>query len=127
MLDVKFIRENLELVEKSAREKGYKVNIREVVSLDDERKVMLSEIESLRQKRNEIAATMKSGKPDDALIEKGKKIKTELAEKEKALAKVEDDLTALLKTVPNIIFDDGTSIYLKNIVNLYIKNIILVV
>ena len=106
MLDVKFIRENLELVEKSAREKGYKVNIHEVVSLDDERKVMLSEIESLRQKRNEIAATMKSGKPDDALIEEGKKIKTELAEKEKALAKVEDDLTALLKTVPNIIFDD---------------------
>ena len=106
MLDVKFIRENLELVEKSAREKGYKVNIHEVVSLDDERKVMLSEIESLRQKRNEIAATMKSGKPDDALIEEGKKIKIELAEKEKALAKVEDDLTALLKTVPNIIFDD---------------------
>ena len=106
MLDVKFIRENLELVEKSAREKGYKVNIHEVVSLDDERKVMLSEIESLRQKRNEIAATMKSGKPNDALIEEGKKIKTELAEKEKALAKVEDDLTALLKTVPNIIFDD---------------------
>lgn len=106
MLDVKFIRENLELVEKSAREKGYKVNIHEVVSLDDERKVMLSEIESLRQKRNEIAATMKSGKPDDALIEEGKKIKTELAEKEKALAKVEDDLTVLLKTVPNIIFDD---------------------
>lgn len=106
MLDVKFIRENLELVEKSAREKGYKVNIHEVVSLDDERKVMLSEIESLRQKRNEIAATMKSGKPDDVLIEEGKKIKTELAEKEKALAKVEDDLTALLKTVPNIIFDD---------------------
>ena len=106
MLDVKFIRENLELVEKSAREKGYKVNIHEVVSLDDERKVMLSEIESLRQKRNEIAATMKSGKPNDALIEEGKKIKIELAEKEKALAKVEDDLTALLKTVPNIIFDD---------------------
>ena len=31
MLDVKFIRENTELVEKSAREKGYKINIQELL------------------------------------------------------------------------------------------------
>ena len=35
MLDVKFIRENLELVEKSAKEKGYKINITELLELDD--------------------------------------------------------------------------------------------
>ena len=56
MLDVKFIRENLELVEKSAKEKGYKINIKEVLELDDKRKEELARVEELRRKRNEIAA-----------------------------------------------------------------------
>ncbi len=106
MLDVKFIRENLELVEKSAREKGYKVDIREVLALDDSRKAMLTEIEVLRQRRNEIAAKMKGGKPEAALIEEGKALKVELSEKEEKLAEVEAKVTAGLKGIPNIIFDD---------------------
>lgn len=106
MLDVKFIRENLELVEKSAREKGYQVKVSEVVELDDARKEMLSEIEELRRERNEIAAKMKGGKPEAELIEAGKAVKVELSEKEKKLAEVEEKLTAMLKSVPNVIFDD---------------------
>lgn len=106
MLDVKFIRENLELVERSAREKGYKVNIAELISLDDSRKEMLSKIEGMRQRRNEIAAKMKGGKPEASLIEEGKALKAELAEKEKKLAEVEEELSKLLKSVPNVIFED---------------------
>lgn len=106
MLDVKFIRENLELVEKSAREKGYQVKVSEVVELDDARKEMLSEIEELRRERNGIAAKMKGGKPEAELIEAGKAVKVELSEKEKKLAEVEEKLTAMLKSVPNVIFDD---------------------
>lgn len=106
MLDVKFIRENLELVEKSAKEKGYKINVKEILDLDDKRKAELVEVEGLRKERNEIAAKMKGGKPEPELIEAGKKIKAELAEKEEKLAKVETELKSILKTVPNIIFDD---------------------
>lgn len=106
MLDVKFIRENLELVEKSAKEKGYKVNVREILDIDDKRKAELTKVEELRQKRNEIAAKMKGGKPEPELIEAGKKIKIELAEKEAKLSETEGVLKALIKTVPNIIFDD---------------------
>lgn len=106
MLDVKFIRENLELVEKSTKEKGYKVNIREILDIDDKRKTELAKVEELRQKRNEIAAKMKGGKPEPELIEAGKKIKIELAEKETKLGETEGALKALIKTVPNIIFDD---------------------
>ena len=106
MLDVKFIRENLELVEKSAREKGYKVDIKEVVRLDDERKVVLAEVEDLRRRRNEVAAKMKGGKPAPELIAEGKKLKKELAEKEQLLDKAQKELDALIKSVPNIIFDD---------------------
>ena len=106
MLDVKFIRENLELVEKSAREKGYKVDVKEVVRLDDERKAVLAEVEDLRRRRNEVAAKMKGGKPAPELIAEGKKLKEELAEKEQLLDKAQKELDALIKRVPNIIFDD---------------------
>ena len=103
---MKFIRENLELVEKSAKEKGYKVKVSEVVEIDDERKQSLVEVEELRRKRNEVAAQMKGGKPAPELITEGKHIKQELAEKEAALEAVENKLKELLKTIPNVIFED---------------------
>lgn len=106
MLDVKFIRENLELVEKSAKEKGYKVNVREVLDLDDKRKKELADVEELRQKRNEIAGKMKGGKPAPELIAEGKRIKEKLAEQEKQLTEVEKKVTDILKQIPNVIFED---------------------
>ena len=106
MLDVKFIRENLELVLKSTREKGYKINVKEILDIDDKRKKELAKVESLRQERNEIASKMKGGKPDAELIERGKKVKKDLAEREEILAGVDAELKAALKAVPNIIFDD---------------------
>ena len=106
MLDVKFIRENLELVEKSAKEKGYRIDVKKVLELDDKRKAELAEVEELRRKRNEIAAKMKGGKPAPELIAEGKKVKDELAEKEQALSSAETGVKDLLKQIPNVIFDD---------------------
>ncbi|MBR5648019.1 serine--tRNA ligase [Candidatus Saccharibacteria bacterium] len=106
MLDIKFIRENLDLVEKSTREKGYKVDIKEIIKLDDDRKSVLAVVEELRKKRNEIAAQMKGGKPSEELIKAGKAIKDELAGEEAKLSEAEEKVNALIKTVPNIIFDD---------------------
>ena len=106
MLDVKFIRDNLALVEKSAKEKGYKIDVGEVVRLDDERKKVLAEVEVLRAKRNEIAGKMKGGKPSPELIAEGKEIKAKLADLEEELKEAESKLNTLVKTVPNVIFDD---------------------
>ena len=106
MLDVKFIRDNLELVEKSAKEKGYKINIKEVLKLDEDRRKKLTRVEELRRERNEIAAKMKGGKPSPELIEAGKKVKEELAKLETGLTEVEAEFRDALKSVPNIIFDD---------------------
>lgn len=106
MLDVKFIRENLELVEKSTKEKGYKIDVSEVLKLDDERKAILAEVETLRARRNEIAGQMKGGKPSVELIAEGKKIKEKLSEIEGKLTEVEGELNTKIKAVPNVIFDD---------------------
>ncbi|MBR3132364.1 serine--tRNA ligase [Candidatus Saccharibacteria bacterium] len=106
MLDVKFIRENFKLVEKSAKEKGYKINVQEVLDLDEKRKKELVKVEDLRRERNEVASKMKGGKPSEELIARGKKIKEELSEKEQALALEEEKLQNLLKQIPNVIFED---------------------
>ena len=106
MLDVRFIRENLALVEKSAKEKGYDIDVKEAIRLDDERKKELAQVEELRRKRNEIAAKMKGGKPDQKLIDEGKNVKNQLAGLEDSLFKIEEKCTSALKKIPNIIFDD---------------------
>lgn len=106
MLDINFIRENLDLVQKSAKEKGYTIDIKKVIELDDSRKSVLQETEELRRKRNEIAAQMKGGKPDPKLIEEGKTIKEQLVSLEEKLASAEKELKAAAKSIPNIIFDD---------------------
>ncbi len=106
MLDINFIRENLDLVQKSAKEKGYTIDIKKVIELDDSRKSVLQETEELRRKRNEIAAQMKGGKPDPKLIEEGKTVKEQLVSLEEKLASAEKELKAAAKSIPNIIFDD---------------------
>ena len=106
MLDINYIRNNFDKVEKSTKEKGYKIDLKQVLDLDDERKALLQDVESLRRERNEIAAQMKGGKPDPELIEKGKQVKSSLASLEEKLVVVEKDAKAALKCVPNIILDD---------------------
>jgi seryl-tRNA synthetase len=106
MLDINFIRENLDLVQKSAKEKGYTIDIKKVIELDDSRKSVLQETEELRRKRNEIAAKMKGGKPDPKLIEEGKTVKEQLVSLEEKLASAEKELKSVAKTIPNIIFED---------------------
>lgn len=106
MLDINYIRKNQELVEKSAKEKGYKVDVKELLRLDDDRRKVLQEVEKLRTERNAIASKMKGGKPSDDLIKQGKEIKAKLAEKEEELNAAENKVKNLVATVPNIIFDD---------------------
>lgn len=106
MLDINFIRKNQALVEKSTREKGYDVDIAELIKLDDTRRSLLQSVESLRQKRNEISSQMKNGQPDSELISQAKDVKAELSSMEPKLDEAEQKLKNLLARVPNIIFDD---------------------
>lgn len=106
MLDINFIRENRELVERSAKEKRYAIDLDALLKLDDSRRELLKTVEAARKTKNDLSAAMKNGRPDPELIEKAKKIKTDLADNESALKEVEEKLKNSLKSVPNIIFDD---------------------
>lgn len=109
MLDIRFIRENAERVQKDALNKGYKnADIQAVISLDDERKALTAQIDELRTRRNQIAASMKNsgGKPSDEQITEGKKIKEELAELEKTYRELDEKLSNALNGIPNILQAD---------------------
>jgi len=106
MLDIRFIRENPDAVQENARVKGYEVSIERLLQLDDERRDLQGQVDELRARRNANAASMKGGKPEQSVIDEGKQIKIELAEREKYLTGVEAEYTDLLKKVPNMAHGD---------------------
>lgn len=102
MLDIRFIREHAELVQKSAKNKGYDVDVAGLLKLDDERRDLQQKVDALRAKRNEISSQMKNGKPSEELVEEGRKIKAELSGLEDKAKANDEAFTAQLKAVPNI-------------------------
>ncbi|MBI2589321.1 serine--tRNA ligase [Candidatus Saccharibacteria bacterium] len=125
MLDIRFIRENAETVEKKAEQKGYKVDVKHLLELDDKRRSLLSEIEELRAKRNELSQSVSvspSPSPEDGdqdimppskeSIAEGRRIKEKLSKFGAELEPVDRKFWALLKAVPNMPTNDvpvGTS------------------
>lgn len=106
MLDIQFIRDNPKLVADKSKQKGYDVDIDQLLELDAERRTRLTQIEGLRQKRNEQAASLKNGKPSDEQIAAGKQLKEELSQRELDLSQIEKKYNELLSVVPNIAQDD---------------------
>lgn len=106
MLDIRFIRENADAVAQNAKNKGYDVDIKRLLSLDDDRRTLQQQVDELREKRNANAAKMKGGKPEQSLVDEGKRIKVELAERESYLSNTDAQYMELLKQVPNMAHHD---------------------
>jgi seryl-tRNA synthetase len=103
MIDIQFVRDNPEVVKEKSKQKGVKVNITKLLELDRDRRELLMQVEELRARRNEVAKLMKSPeRADKTLIERGRNIKIELAEREGYLRETEGEWLELLKQVPNM-------------------------
>ena len=102
MLDIRYIRENADLVQENARRKNYDVDIAELLRLDADRRELSQRVDTLRERRNAIAASMKGGRPEQAAIDEGKQIKVELSEQEGYLTSLDAEVLALHKKVPNM-------------------------
>ncbi len=98
MLDINYIRENLDKVKKSVEARKANVDLEKLLKLDLERREFIKKVDELRAKRNNAA------KAKD--IEIGKKIKGELGELEKKLDEVEKQWNELMLQVPNILLDE---------------------
>ncbi|WP_324665248.1 serine--tRNA ligase [Dehalococcoides mccartyi] len=97
MLDLKFIRENTELVRKAVAARNTDAPIDEILELDSCRRTLSQELDTLRAKRKIIAKQR-----DEAAIEEGRILRGRISELETELSEVEEKLTDRLLRVPNI-------------------------
>jgi seryl-tRNA synthetase len=106
MLDIQFIRDNAEEVAKKSAQKGFEVDVEQLLGFDKKRRELLQQVEELRRQRNESSSQAKGQKPSDEQIKAGRELKDKLADLEHKLSSVEQEFQALLKTVPNMPTDD---------------------
>jgi seryl-tRNA synthetase len=99
MLDIKYIRENKEKVEKNAKNKNRDVDLDKLIATDDKRKTLIKKIDDIRAERNIIS---QQSTDNSQQREKGKKLKEELKALEEELRKVQKDFDNLMLTIPNI-------------------------
>lgn len=104
MIDTKELKSRYDEIKKNIADRYMNVDLDAIIAIQDERYKVLQETEALRAKRNETAAKMK-GKLDAetraALIEEGKNIKTELADKEARLSVLDQQFNEAARTIPN--------------------------
>jgi seryl-tRNA synthetase len=106
MLDIKFIRENLDLVRGSLDKRRSKLDLDKLVDLDNQRRKVLSELEKLRAKKNsandEITSLLKAKKDVKEKIGSMKTIAQQIDVLEDNLRGLEGELDKILLTIPNI-------------------------
>lgn len=98
MLDLKFIKENKELIKENVINRLSSVDIDRLLELSDQKDNLLKEIESLRAKRNKVSKT----KPDAQEIEEMRQIGEEISAHEGRLMPIEEEVNLLLFAVPNL-------------------------
>lgn len=110
MLDLKFVKNNIEDVKKGMAKRRAKINFTSFLENDDNRKALLLEIEALRHKRNvvsdDIAAMKKSGKDAKTPISEMRLVSESIKKLDKELLTIEEDLHAFLISLPNIPHED---------------------
>lgn len=107
MLDIRYVRDNPERVKEFSKQKGYDIDVNHVLKLDEDRRELQQKADELRTERNGIADAMKKaqGKPDSDSIERGRVIKTDLAEIEERLRIIEEEFLVQLRAIPNAPLD----------------------
>jgi seryl-tRNA synthetase len=110
MLDAQFIREHLEAIKTNCRNRNVTADVERVVGLDDERKRLLQETQTLQQRANEgqkLVPKEKDPVKKQALIQENRGLREQIAALEPQTKQVEADLRTLLLTIPNLSHPDA--------------------
>jgi len=105
MLDIKFIKENKELVKMGAKKKHSSFDVEELLKIDEKRISLLSDVEGLRGEQNKMnisIAVEKDFNVRTQMINEMKMVKEDLTKKETELKDVMTEWQALMLQVPNI-------------------------
>ena len=98
MLDIKFIRENPDLVKQNIKNRQARVDVDQLLKLDAKRRKLETELDQLRAERNQASKT----KPTPEIIAEMKKIGDQIKKREEKLAEIMPQFRALLFEVPNL-------------------------
>lgn len=106
MLDLRFIRENADLVKKALVDRNSKLNLDDLIEIDDSRRKILSELEDFRAQKNkandEISVLLKEKKDPKEKIFSMKEISGKIDILESGLKGLQKELETVLLTIPNI-------------------------
>jgi seryl-tRNA synthetase len=106
MLDLKFIRENVDLVKKAAETKNEKVNIDELLDLDKKRRSLISEDEKYKHQKNvyseKIAQMKKEGRNPEDKIKRMRELSQKIYTLDQERKNLEEEIKNLLLKVPNL-------------------------
>ncbi len=103
MLDIKFIRENVDVVKAGAKKKHIDIDLDRLLKVDDERRKLMGEVEGMRAKQNEVSKAVAAGGPErDQLIADMKVLKAEMEAKEAELEPLIKEWELLMVQVPNV-------------------------
>lgn len=108
MLDINFIRENQKDVKANVKRRGAKVNVDEIIELDDRRKQIQTKLDNLRARQNKESKT----KPSPEKIKELKKLSETIGKIEKELDQIQKDLFEKMSWLPNMldpVVPDGNS------------------
>ena len=114
MLDIKYIRENIDIVKENIRKKNQEEKLElvdRVVELDELRRENIKETDAKRARRNEIADLMpklfKENRQEEAnvLKEEAKKLAEEIKVLEKSVEEETEEYNKILLTIPNIMHE----------------------
>ncbi len=106
MLDLRFVRENVELLKEKLAQRGDDLDLGPFVELDQQRRGLIQRVETLRNERNrvsdEISRIKREGGEAGELISKMRQVSRQIKELEAVLREKEERLQAFLLTIPNI-------------------------
>lgn len=106
MLDLKFVRANMDLITQMFNNRGYELDLSGFRTLDKRRRSILIDLEELRHERNavsdKIAVMKKQGEDASSIISQMKTVSARIKELEAKLPEVLDGLNNLLLLIPNI-------------------------
>ncbi len=104
MLDIKFIRENLEIVKFAAKKKKNNIDLDRLVKVDDERREIMTRLEAKRAEQNAVSEKIPQASDEERqrLIADMQTLKAEIQKDEDLLKPVMEEWQALMLQVPNI-------------------------
>ena len=106
MLDLRFVRENIDLVEESLRKRGNKLSLDNFKDLEEQRRELIAEVEKLKHRRNvvsdQIGELKRKGEDASGIIAEMKEVSDKIKDYDKKLAELEATIRDTLLGIPNI-------------------------